>query len=614
MVKATKVGRYDRKGPKKAVEPVKAESRTPAKFSRRTAAPREAAAESRTSAKTSPASGVVLAEKYLRLCQKYQELVVKFADANTERMGAAKLSWWAMRSSASALCMIRDGAIVITNNRFNELERAIDRKRQWRPEPRPGAVPSRRDRPRHANLRALVETESRRLVEDRLAVADRYFHRVGHDQVIKVRLERVDDPSPAVLVLAFDVTDQAKAERELARAHETMIQHERMRAVGELASGIAHDLNNTLNALMFRIETLKADRACMLAQGKTVDAAARILRDWAAMVARLQDFARKPERNVAGSCDLSEVIQSAVEMAQTELRHRAARLGVQIDVVCDVPKLPPVVGAAAELRSVFINLLLNARDAMPKGGGIHIAAREADGRAILTVQDEGTGIPDEHLERIFDPFFTTKGKQGTGLGLSMAYAVLGRMGGRISAANGTRGGAVFTIELPLAESASFAAALTEPGSATMSGGVLTGAVKPRVEAASARSTATAGSIPLPRQVLVVDDDQDNLAATKQLIELQGRTVDVADSGTDAVGRMRSGARYEMVLCDVGMPKMDGWQVAREIRSIAPETPVYLVTGWAREIPETDPRRALVRGVLKKPVDVSQVKGLLDEAR
>jgi len=112
-----------------------------------------------------------------------------------------------------------------------------------------------------------------------------------------------------------------------------------------------------------------------------------------------------------------------------------------------------VCGVAADLRYVFINLLLNARDAMPRGGTIRVRGSVAGGKAVVTVEDEGTGIPPEHLHSIFRPFFTTKGNQGTGLGLSMAYGVMARAEGSITAANRPEGGAVFTLTFPLPQAA-----------------------------------------------------------------------------------------------------------------------------------------------------------------
>src|SRR6185369_8405598 len=149
------------------------------------------------------------------------------------------------------------------------------------------------------------------------------------------------------------------------------------------------------------------------------------------------------------------------------------------------------------LRHVIVNLLLNARDAMPRGGTIHLAAEHADSRVILNVVDEGRGIPPEHLAKIFDPFFTTKGNRGTGLGLSMAYGVLTRLGGDISAQNRPEGGACFTLSFPVAPRPS--TPVPPPPSSNPPSG---------------------------RHILVVDDDVDNLEATRMVMELDGQAVDI----------------------------------------------------------------------------------------
>jgi CheY-like chemotaxis protein len=202
-------------------------------------------------------------------------------------------------------------------------------------------------------------------------------------------------------------------------------------------------------------------------------------------------------------------------------------------------------------------------------------------RVVLRVLDEGGGIPGEDLAKIFDPFFTTKGKRGTGLGLSMARGVLSRLGGDITAENRPEGGACFTLSFPIALQPSRPPTLRPP------------------------STPPAG-----RHILIVDDDADNLEATRMAIEMEGQEVDIAQNGRDALDRLRGGARYDLIFCDLGMPDMNGWRVAREIQDVAPGTTVYMLTGWAQQIADDDPRRRWVKGVLEKPMTRDNLRDLL----
>jgi CheY-like chemotaxis protein/anti-sigma regulatory factor (Ser/Thr protein kinase) len=311
---------------------------------------------------------------------------------------------------------------------------------------------------------------------------------------------------------------------------------------------------------------------------------ARIVLDGAAMVGRLQDFARRRHDQPLGAVDLARVVAEAIDMARTELEQKTALGAAGVTVRDEVGALPAVRGDASELRHVLVNLLLNARDAMPRGGEVTVAGALEGDRVLITVSDRGSGIPREHLERIFDPFFTTKGGRGTGLGLSLAYGAMQRLGGSIRAANRDGGGAVFTLCFQRAEE--MPEPVPEPAPAVVRHGA---------------------------RVLLIDDDHDNLEAMRLVLEAHGCAVDVADNGAAAVERVRAGERYDVVLCDVGMPNMSGWQVAERMRAAAPEMPFYLLTGWAKEIPDEDPRRATVSGVLGKPVAVGELERLLPAA-
>jgi CheY-like chemotaxis protein/anti-sigma regulatory factor (Ser/Thr protein kinase) len=368
---------------------------------------------------------------------------------------------------------------------------------------------------------------------------------------------------------------------ELDHLRESLVRQERMRAIGELASGVAHDLNNTLHAMSLRLSLIEQSPVCQAEQGDNIRALSRIISDAALVVGRLQDFARQRQDRPLESVDIATVVGEAIDIVRTGIEGQSSLEGAPIRIETKLGELPAVPGLASDLRHVIVNLLLNARDAMPRGGTIHLSGEHIDSRVILRVLDEGRGIPPEHLSKIFDPFFTTKGNRGTGLGLSMAYGVLTRLGGEISAENRKQGGACFTLSFPLA---------TRPSS------------QPPLPPAS--------SPPSGRHILVVDDDLDNLEATRMVMELDGQAVDVARSGSEAIERLRAGVRYDLVLCDLGMPDMNGWRVAREIQEVAPGTTVYMLTGWAQEIADDDPRRKWVKGVLEKPMNLGNLRDLL----
>ena len=384
-----------------------------------------------------------------------------------------------------------------------------------------------------------------------------------------------------VLVVGQDVTARVQAEEELRRNRESMLNQERLKAVGELASGIAHDLNNSLNALRLNVELMRDDSTLTPEQSARSAWLSRIVNDSASTIGRLQDFARRRHDRPVQAVDLKAVVSQSVEMARSTLEERGSLLGRSSRVEANLPDLPPILGEPAELRQIFLNLLLNAQDAMPEGGAICIGATVGKEAVVVTVEDEGQGIPEKFMGRIFDPFFTTKGERGTGLGLSIAYGAMARLGGSIAAANRAGGGAIFTLRFPVAPAISRGAA---PG--------------------------LAQKVP-PRRVMVIDDDPDNLEAFSALFESKGHSVRAANSGPGALKElMREQCPVDVVFCDLGMPGLTGWEIARQVRSLAEPPVFYLVTGWAQEIRADDPRRGWVDEVVAKPVEPHLLDRLL----
>ncbi|HET9754636.1 MAG TPA: HAMP domain-containing sensor histidine kinase, partial [Myxococcales bacterium] len=333
----------------------------------------------------------------------------------------AALVRWTSSSRSAAIAVIH-GAEVESNPRFL----ALDHGEGWRWLNGPHA------RVRYATLSELVRTEAATLAPAPYLAR---FERTS--QVIEVRLERLE--SGEAIALVHDVTGEVRRQRELQRDREALLHEERMHAMGVLASGVAHDLNHSLNIISLRVATLRADPALAAAR-RTLDVLARVVGDAARVVARLQDLARKRRDRPSDPLDLAAVLTGAVEMARTE----SDVAGVRIEA--DVPPLPLVRGSAAELAHVFGSLLVHAREQMPEGGIVKVRAREDRGRVVVTIRDYGEGLHEEDVTRLFDPFSGVAGE--TALGLSVAWGVMSRIGGSLQAQSRRGEGTTFLLTFP----------------------------------------------------------------------------------------------------------------------------------------------------------------------
>jgi signal transduction histidine kinase/CheY-like chemotaxis protein len=365
-----------------------------------------------------------------------------------------------------------------------------------------------------------------------------------------------------------------QAEDELVKSRELLIAQERIRVAGQLASGIAHDLNNTLNVIKLTLAALTRDETVVSSQGARLQSIKRAVEDATLTVARVRELGRKREEKPVETAQLAEVIAEAIDLARTTIEGNSSLDGVPIRIESHVSgPLPRVHGSASEIRQVLLNLLLNANDAISEQGKITVDSVVRHDAVLVTVSDDGLGIPADNLERIFDPFFTTKGPRGTGLGLSIARNVVESFGGRITASNGQNGGAVFTLEFPVA-------------------------VKGTADDMDNVVEQMAGGC----RFLLVDDDADNLRALRELLQLKGHKVDTARSGAEALEKIRSASIYDVILCDLAMPAMNGWEVARQALEADANLNFYIVTGWGRELQKQAPANLPIRGVMSKPID------------
>jgi signal transduction histidine kinase/ActR/RegA family two-component response regulator len=372
---------------------------------------------------------------------------------------------------------------------------------------------------------------------------------------------------------------QQQAYQDLQRAQEELVRTEKLRALGQMSAGIAHDLNNKLAIILGQAELLRL-RWRMPGTQERFQALEAAVLEAAEVVRRLHEFARQEETAELVPLSLRDAVQEAMELTRPRWEDEPQQRGVKIRVEMAVDRLPPILGRAAELREALTTLIFNAADAMPDGGTLSFAGRTDSSGVILAVADTGHGMPEDVRQRAFEPFFTTKGRKGSGLGLSMAYSIMRRHGGNISLDSVPGQGTTVTLRFQPA---------------------------PPEDAGSAHAGLTFPA----RRLLVIDDET---AVRRTLVELlrdAGHTVAEADSGSAGLACLAEGS-VDCVITDLGMPGMSGWDVAQRVKAMDPRLPVLLLTGWGQQVSPAAPGRACVDRVLGKPIQSGELRRVIAE--
>jgi len=370
--------------------------------------------------------------------------------------------------------------------------------------------------------------------------------------------------------------DRTRAYGELAAAQDQLVRTEKLRALGEMASGVAHDFNNLLASVLGRAQLLlRRVQEPQLRQWLQVIERAAL--DGAQTVRRLQEFTRIRRDQPLVPLDINQVVRDALEITQSRWKEEPTSRGIALELRTRLADVPAVLGDAAELREAMTNLILNAVDAMPEGGRLTLSTTLVDERIEIAVADTGVGMPPEVRDKIFDPFFTTKGPQGTGLGLSMTYGIISRHGGSIAVESDPGRGSTFRLSLPRGSD------------------VQPAPPERRVETPAVRSL----------RCLVVDDEPPVRAVIGDILESAGHAVVTLGDGADAIARFQA-ERFDLVVTDLAMPRVSGWQVARAVKQTAPQVPVFLVTGFGVELSPEERRAHGVDLVLVKPLQIQEI--------
>ena len=401
-------------------------------------------------------------------------------------------------------------------------------------------------------------------------------------------------------VVMTDLTEQRRQSAALAAEREQMQkrlqQADRMASLGTLAAGVAHEINNPLSYLTTTLELMGQRLAGLEAAGGAPPEPLASLRGDLTrarggaervqnIVSGLQAFTRADDTIIA-VIDPRLALDASIQMASSEVRHRAA-------LVTDYADLPPVRANAGRLEQVFLNLLVNAAQAIAPGAAsrneIRVSGRrDPGGRAVIEIRDTGAGVDAQNLPHLFDPFFTTKAvREGAGLGLSICNAIVTSLGGEITAESQPGAGSVFRVVLPGVDGAAPAVAPQAPASPAL----------------TSRG-----------RLLFIDDEADLCEVMKEAL-VDSHDVTATTSARQALALIDAGQRFDLILCDIRMPEMTGLDFAARLQTDCPDQASHLVLmsgGQARARVPGAPA-TLPRPLLAKPFELGQVVSLLGQA-
>jgi signal transduction histidine kinase len=379
----------------------------------------------------------------------------------------------------------------------------------------------------------------------------------------------------------------------LRQAQQALIQQERLRALGQMASGIAHDINNAISPIALYTESMLEHETGLSPEVRfRLVTIQRAIDDVAQTVGRMREFYRPQDlKPRLENVDLNALVQQVIDLTRARWSDQPQRSGIIIELKAELAaELPEILGADNEIRDAITNLIFNAVDASPKGGVIVVRSGAPVGepqRVLLEVTDSGVGMDEETRRRCLEPFFTTKGERGTGLGLAMVFGMAQRHGATLEIDSRPGVGTTMRLLFPV-------------GGGTSAATVRMPTLK----------------VPAPGlRILIVDDDpvlRDSLGNT---LGDEGHRVTLADGGQQGIDLFRNAQQgaepFDVVLTDLGMPYVDGRQVVAAIRTIAPHTPIILLTGWGQQM-GAEHEVPQVSRVLGKPPRLRELRAALVE--
>jgi len=387
---------------------------------------------------------------------------------------------------------------------------------------------------------------------------------------------------------------------DLRQTQQAVMQQERLRALGQMASGIAHDINNAISPVALYTESLLESEPGLSVRARGyLETIQHAIEDVAQTVSRMKEFYRQREPQLTLTpVKMNALIQQVIDLSRARWSNMTQQRGIFIKVETELaPVLPAILGIESEIREALINLIFNAVDAMPEGGTLTLRTKTAEAASIssntptqrhihVEVSDTGIGMDEDTRRRCLEPFFTTKGERGTGLGLAMVYGIAGRHNAELEIDSAVGKGTTIRFIFPVPAT-------------------------PVVETAP---TTAAFKVPTRLRILVVDDDPLLIKSLRDTLEMDGHLVVATNGGREGIEAFRTAHErqepFAVVITDLGMPYVNGREVAATIKGIAPSTPVILLTGWGQRLVAEGDIPPHVDRVLNKPPRLREIREAL----
>ena len=385
---------------------------------------------------------------------------------------------------------------------------------------------------------------------------------------------------------------------DLRQTQQAVMQQERLRALGQMASGIAHDINNAISPVALYTESLLENEPNLSTRARDyLQTIQHAIEDVTHTVARMREFYRQREGQLALiPIQLNPLTKQAVDLSRARWSDMPQQRGVSIELKTEFePDLPVVMGLESEIREALVNLIFNAVDAMPSGGTLTLRTRMVrppsnedgtPGRVLIEVSDTGIGMDEDTRRRCLEPFFTTKGERGTGLGLAMVYGIVRRHNAEIEIESVVGKGTTMRLSFPI----------------------------PATQGAGPNQRAAVFTVPSRQRILIVDDDPLLIKSLRDALETDGHIVTPANGGQAGIDTFQKakadGEMFDVVITDLGMPNVDGRRVAAAIKEASATTPVIMLTGWGQRLTAEGEIPPCVDRVLNKPPKLKDLREAL----